>query len=340
MGKKVNLNTDRGVLIHYPIVDGYPLYARLDSNIQEDMTSRTDKWKQAVEKVYNSPNNVKRVYFEQDRVYVEFHKSINNKGKSVELKGDNYSEMLSKGELDIGKSSGSYLTAIVYPWVCSNIEEIYFDWSMFISNDILNLGLGNLLDQAIGNSRKPIEISTIQYLFTRYCMNTPSLDINEVKSRFPRLKVVGYARDLTSIRQKINANRQFISKEDKHIKPWCAWGMDFKNAVDRGEATLWLLPDANKHITKSITRDNTYRFDKEYLAEYFEKQQRTVHNPVSNNPYTPQIEEMIERVLSEKGEKAVKILLRVGLSRASTEDIKELYTYVKDEYKPLFNGLI
>lgn len=372
----INLST-RGAAIHRPRIDDYPVYCRVDNDIQE-ISKRSDKWQKNVENIYNSPTNIRRVYFTYKSVYVEHFQPVVGCGNTLKagIKGSNIKEIVIKNAYNKDhKFSGSYLTAITTPWVCSNIEEIYFDWSIFTSNDILNLGFGNLLRDSLASFTgevKGISLQVIQLLFARYCMNSNTIEINAIKERFPRLKVVGYIRDLDNIYNN-TSNKSGRKGIDDFILPWCVGIDSIKASMEQKTSTLWLLPDANKFISKSIIRDNTYKFDRNVLLEYFNnlnkaynqriekdrqaeqlennltqdkdklEKEKLIHSSIEQKQESEKViqeikefEGMLSNIINNYGTKVGKDALYIALRKTSDDNKGILYRGLSTEFKQLY----
>ena len=372
----INFST-RGAAIHRPRIDDFPVYARVDNDIQE-LSNRTDKWKANTEKIYNSPTNIRRVYFTYKGIYVNYYQPVKGGDKYLKagIGSTNLKEIIIKNSYNKDyKFSGCYLTAITNPWVCSNIEEIYFDWSMFMSSDVLNLGFGDLLRESLSSfngSNNGIDLKVIQILFARYCMNSNEININELKERFPRLKVVGYIRDLENIYTSL-INKPGKKGIEDFILPWCIGVEEIKKSLAQRTSTLWLLPDANKFISKAIIRDNTYKFDRDILANYFKnlneyyrqnKPNTEVNkdtdkelikeiepikeaeinkeievNTIKQDRETIEFERILNSILNNFGTKVCKDAVYIALRHTSKDERINIYNSLSDKYKQLYNDV-
>lgn len=264
----VNLDKIVAKIVHAPRVDDVPIYARVNNAIEDAGGTRTKKWENTVKTAYTSPDNVRRVFITYKGVYVHLYqpiKGISSKSLRVEKDYGADVNILSIAKcfqsLQAGVSSpyllrGTGLSALVSPWVCSNIEEVYFDFTVLLSDDF-----SGKFD------RKQLRIPTpdeIEWIFKLSCSDGAV----EVQKRFPRLRVVGYAANLEEMYQSIDGKSGVDSIEDLK-KPWCV-NEQFKSELSKGKASIWKIPGTPNLITSYSLKPNIYCYDAEILQSYFE----------------------------------------------------------------------
>ena len=275
-----NLDNIIGKCVHRPIAsndpDKYPLYKRNDGAFDEvggKQTSRSDAWKAAVEKHYSSPNNIRRIFITREGVYVHFfrpfsgakdsttreafykYSSINDKFNPIELykAGDNRSAY----KFGLG--------CLRDRWVCSNIEEIYFDWTLLLSRDLISLGLGNLIaDWTKGGNGKILPGDVLWAIFSRSCLKNGE----NISRIFPRLKVICYVNELNILYNAVKRKPGEESAQDL-CTPWYK-NAQFKAAVAdrRFCVSLYKVPNVSA-INKKYSTRSYYCFDTEKLEPYF-----------------------------------------------------------------------
>lgn len=168
----INLTKLVGEIIHSPRVDGYPLYQR----VGDVELNRSPKWHKEVKKINNSPSNVRKLFITYEAVYVEYYVYL-QRGKRFrkQYKTDLLTEIAGNSTF-----TGHILKALESEWVLSNLEEIYFDWSVL-------LGTG------------PIDrdefLNYIESGAPLHDLNPPYLDVD----KYNRLHVVGYIPRLEKI---------------------------------------------------------------------------------------------------------------------------------------------
>lgn len=274
---KISLNKIVGDRLHAPRVDGFVLYKRIDGAVETGATTtgtKTEKWEKKAQSVYTSPTNIRRVFITHAGIGVEYYAPI--KGLQGVTRWSDFSIDFQEVINDIQNHAatgeplryrvvGTGIAAIAKGWVCSNIEEIYFDWSLFLSEELMNFGYGNLFLQfpnSAGNISNPI----IEQIFKKTCMNGVS-DPNKIQERFPRLKQVAYVEDLYERHQSykqlgkrplLDFTTTWVSKTKPVLSP-------------NTTVAAWKIPGVTKINPKYSIKPGTYTYDAEVLTPYFAK---------------------------------------------------------------------
>ena len=272
--------------VHRPIVskdpDKLPLYKRNDGkfDIVDGKQTRSDIWLSTVQKVYSSPNNVRRVFVTYKGVWVEYYRPIAGMNKDT-LKFYDYSkvndkfrpmEILRKGQE--GVISGTGFRAIKGQWTCSNIEEIWFDWTLLLSETLDELNLRGILGAWTSKGTTQSDNGRVlKALFDRYCLK----DGGELRNIFPRLKVIGYCSELDTALNVYRRKTGEDSAED-FIKSWADNNI-IKQAIKSPNAfvSIYRFPYTDDLGMKYTTR-SFYNFDVEVLQPYFTKMKDKVGN--------------------------------------------------------------
>lgn len=279
---KFNLDTIVGKCVHRPIAsmddDKLPLYKRNDGvfdKVYGQEKTRSDAWMRAVEHTYSSPNNIKRIFITYKGVYVELYRPIHGDKSNETLKFYSYESVnpdFKPIEIFNDRSKIPYVTRsglgmLKSQWSCSNLEEVYFDWTLLLSYDILNLGLGNMLDGmtkdgTVGNMNPNV----VKMLVDTYCINSGE----NISKAFPRLRAVGYISKLQLVMDNYKRKPGEDSVEDL-LRP-----LYVENVIKQAEnspnvyVSIYKIPNVSKYNQKYSTR-SYYSFDVEVLEPYFNK---------------------------------------------------------------------
>lgn len=286
--KTFNIDSMVRNAIHKPSVEGKPLYARAD-NCQEvsfdGKRTTSEKWEKAVKTVYTSPNNIRRIFVTLEGVYTERYCSVVGREKDGlkrfhswgkdELDGYNsfrdlYNDYLNRNVI----IRGTGLKAIVHPWVCSNLEEFYFG---FWTDDYLGMGLHN---KWLPGKGLPYEALELSELFKDVCCNGN----NDVYSRFPRFKAIGYCNMLSELYGYSKQVQQSDKLRDL-ATCWCAQEPILNVLKDNKNkqlaSALYLFDGVNKLCTSFSLRSGIYVFDRDKLntfAEWLKNKGREKNN--------------------------------------------------------------
>lgn len=287
MGNVVTINLDKMVseILHGPKVDGIPLYRRVEGSTDDDRTKKTDKWIKASQKAYNSPNNVKNIFITAERVAYGLYQPVMGSTNKSLFRSKQYNNGYSLRDAysyTLNNLRKRDLTALCYVvkgtgigaidkyWVCSNIEEIYFDVAILLSADIRNGGCEDLLVGYLQGKRGKIEAKRI-YQIANICLG------DKWEARFPRLKVIGFFDGLDKIVEKMTGlpgelrgiqNRKFWYEVDK-----------VKEVIPKVCSTygIYIVPrEENKLISKYALRSGIYSYDDDVLSSYFKKLERQI----------------------------------------------------------------
>lgn len=279
----INLKKAVANRVHSPQVDGSPMYVRVDGSADVGIgghTTKSERWEQAAQKIRTSPNNVRRIYISKWAVMVDLFKPMTGRKGIHELfplKSDDTENLetliqaIQTGGQQNVIVNGTGLSCISTPWVCSNLEEIYFDGSVLVSQEAMNMGIGNLLNgltQNVGYGHGEI----IKELFIRLAL--PGGNESALKN-YPRLRFVGYIDQLRRVHtawakaEKAQAEAGKIPLDKKLAGTFCGSQVVQSAIRDGNIAThIWDLqkPDLNVDYT---VRSGIYVYDQDVLEPYF-----------------------------------------------------------------------
>lgn len=325
---RYNLDSIIGKCVHRPIAsndaDKLPLYKRNDGMFDENgngKTTRTPAWLSASERTYNSPNNVRRIFITYKGVYVTYWRQFNGlkeltKYYPYERVNDTFKPLeLATHALD-GSVYKSGLGAIRGRWTCSNIEEIYFDWTLLLSADLIKLNLGSLYQTMTSKGTTNIQSGAVLNLLFEYaCLNK-----GEQMSRvFPRLRVIGYISMLDRVLDMYRPKAGEESGKDL-MTPWYCNPIVSKAAQDPNVyVAIYKVPNVSAANFKFVTR-SFYCFDVEVLEPHFEKlksklsaEQAARRKGMEATNKDSDLKKLLDDIESKNGLQAAKQMLVVML---------------------------
>lgn len=307
-----NYNSLVSTLLHRPLSsEKFVLYPKVAGYSGEDMTEaeRSAKYQAESQNTYNSPTNIRAVAITGNGVTVAYHRSMVVKGETsghgIVLKTFKGIDGINKSVFDIltqkvtynqklqeynmekqinsnakkperVELKGNLIGVFSSPYVCSNIEEIYFDWTAMVCEEAAPYFPEFANDNAIANflnkQEQPGVFSTGRLSDFFRAFNSGG--VKELRKRFPRLKVVAMISRLddimTATRSLTHPTLMFHSSENirasaaKHYsaKTWIESNMDIIEA--NGGLCLvstfaGVMFEANPNF---VVKDNQYKFDK------------------------------------------------------------------------------
>ena len=295
-----NLDTIISKAINGPKVDDIPLYARVDGEQEigfDKSSNRSDNWIKASESTFTSPTNIRRILISGTKVAVQTYVPIISRGKpdtkgcwrEISLTGDdnitdsvmksiryasNMEEYLIDKQMNMDTEEpdrvnirGTGLSALSKPWVLSNVEEVYFDWTLLASEHFRNAGIGcnELLNTYLQNKRGYLKLD-IPLDMLLYANN---LTIENLRDKFPRLRYIGLISELSTILNMKYEKGKSIMMDDKNI-PWAT----FKGNIDLIKRTHNLLTISELESideTSFAIRQGIYRYDRDILKPFIDK---------------------------------------------------------------------
>lgn len=278
----INLNQLITDMIHRPRINGFPLYKRVDESEQNEgkeftAESRGEKWVKASNKAYNSPGNIRRIFITHKRVIVHYFAPVfGDKNKSLSRQANFPIDMeqvlisLMRGENKY-RVKGTGLYAIYKPWVCSNVEEVYFDWTLLMSEEVNNMGFGNLINYYNTIEKVGMMDGTpIKEIFKNECLR----GVDGLRNRFTRLRCIGLISNLEEIYDIIGKSED---RENDKFKLW----VNNKYVIEsvrnpQYSVSLVKFDDVGKYNSEMSIKDGIYQYDKDVLSRYAEKMNKTI----------------------------------------------------------------
>lgn len=299
--------------------------------------SKNAKLMEIGQRNYSSPTNIRRVFITSNKVLVQTYKPIIKSGKPdvngcwnvSSLEKENIKDIFINNEKE--RFTGNILKVFSKPWVISNIEEIYIDWTLLISDDIQNRfpEAAQLLQSIINNSGgRLIKSDLPQRIFE----DANGGNIKSIRERYPRLKCISMISNLEQV-----INSQFDKSKS--------------NGSTEDFSMLWIESETNKELVKKSNsvviintlfddigrvnrnfaiRDGVYKFDAEVLKPYFvniqevmleearKKRDSQIENKgtgkVFNTNVTGRVEQEIKNIISESGVNKAQMIFHIALS--------------------------
>ena len=164
---------------------------------------------------------------------------------------------------------GTGLKALSKPWVTSNIEEVYFDWTLLMSETYRNAGIGcdELLDRLQSGKRGYIKSGIPLKMFN--IANTEG--VNNIRTRYPRLRCIGLISNLSYILSKdFDRGKTGIDSLEDSIKLWSKMDRNIE-LIKQSNSLIVMneLDDIKGYNINFSIRDGIYKFDKEVLNGHF-----------------------------------------------------------------------
>lgn len=324
MGKKtINLNSIINANIHRPKTNsGYTLYPKVKDykgNMENEQATKAEQdptYQRQSVKTFSSPTNIRRLFITGAHIRIDYYTAPIINGKSADRttavsisnksgigmslfdvaeKIAMYSQDRARymGEKAINKNAeeptqynvtGTFNMA-AYPYTCSNIEEIYFDWTLLLSTeispyfkDLLTTGQGTIATpEQIAqqfltfNSQQIVESQLTVQMFSAFNAG----GAKNLRKRFPRLREITFISNLDKLLESQNiignTKKYYDSNainNGKSIKTW----FELNENIIRSTPTYVIrgitdksLPNPNKEF---IVKSNMYKFDFEKLDGY------------------------------------------------------------------------
>lgn len=299
----VNLNSVYKRYIHVPTLKSdplSPLYALSDMNDTEalKLLNASDEWKMACRNNYNSPTNVRRIFISKNNVLIEFHKPMIVKGKPDEQGkfrkftvkenlDDAYRGVIKQAQSGITyndkdstiyKIEGTPLRGLTTPWVLSNIEEIYVDPFVLLSQSVyseLNLSILNVI--SLIKDGKLSQLNNNPNIGANIVKALTGLNLESVKKQLPRLRFIGIIPELGGLIQS-EVIKKFVVNLNKTYR---YLGASMLNNEDSPLSHNKCFVFRIESPEVGIETRNRYKFDKEILTAYANSYQNEKSNALA-----------------------------------------------------------
>lgn len=272
---------------------------------------------------FNSPTNIRRVFVTHNKVYVHYYCPyiVNNSpcGKytsEVELipvpgnksttlyeiassmaefseinqafktqGGRAASTVFAEQGRKIYKTSGTMINIISSYYACNNIEELYFDWTLLMSNDIeayLPVTHRITANRAVLNNWTHSDSYKQNYdnfMLELMCQILDLRTKEDILKKFPRLKALGIISNLADIMKNpavINGNGLLQNRTD--TKAWLEVNSELIHRSNSIVQISFLQQQLSKPNYTFKVKDQQYKFDHDYLKDYVDKYKKAFEN--------------------------------------------------------------
>ena len=271
---------------------------------------------------FNSPTNIRRVFVTNRKVYVHYYCPyiINNSptgkyvsevdlvpvpgNKEVSLyevaesmamfseynyafkngMGRAASTMFAEEGKKIYKTTGTLINILSSYYACNNIEELYFDWTLLMSNE---LEAYLPATHKITSNRQILNnwVNSPEYRknYDKFMISLMSeiLDLrteDDIKKKFPRLKAIGIISNLDAIMRNPSViNSQGLLKSRTDTKSW----LEVNDELIQRSNSIVQISIINMSSAPNYTfkvKDQQYKFDHDYLKDYVDKYKKAFEN--------------------------------------------------------------
>lgn len=272
---------------------------------------------------FNSPTNIRRVFVTHNKVYVHYYCPyiVNNSpcGKytsEVELipvpgnksttlyeiassmaefseinqafktqGGRAASTVFAEQGRKIYKTSGTMINILSSYYACNNIEELYFDWTLLMSNDLeayLPVTHRITANRAVLNNWTHSDSYKQNYdnfMLELMCQILDLRTKEDILKKFPRLKAIGIISNLADIMKNpavINGNGLLQNRTD--TKAWLEVNSELIQRSNSIVQISFLQQQLSKPNYTFKIKDQQYKFDHDYLKDYVDKYKKAFEN--------------------------------------------------------------
>jgi len=362
----MNLDKIFAGVIHSPKIGDTPLYTRID-NVYEE--SKSEKWLKAAGRNFNSPNNIRRVFIGSSKVLVQFYKPPIRNGKAstngnwleVSLGEDLYETTkkfigynqeirqyyMEKAinpkaiEPEKVKVQGLGLKVFSSPWVVSNIEEVYFDTSVLLSEDIRGAipGAQAVFEGWVGGKLQGVINTNLgrDLFFT-----ANGVSENDYRKRYPRLRTIGVVSNLESL----------FGGVDREFRDgiWMTSNIGVRLLKDSGASFIYndLGKDLKNYNPAFHCRDGIYVYDRDILVEYIERYKNKASQGTSEKKQEvvevrtkkSAFEVHLDKIRELRGDAYVLKALIIGLNGVEKSEIEEIFRAMSSEGEVMYRKLL
>lgn len=313
--KTISLSSFINNNMHKPKTkSGYTLYTKaagykgtMEASEMLTKAEADPTYQKQSQKNYNSPTNIKRVFITYKHITVEYHTgpiiggtSGNRWVQSVArdattgltmeevvrsiatYNNDTHKYMMEKA-INSGAVAPTQYSIIggfnigSHPYSCSNIEEIYFDWSVLLSSDVapyfsellhgatpsqIAEKFSNFNGNFVADSKMPVRLFEAQ----------SAGGSKDLRKKYPRLREITFISNLEDLTSSGNTIGFMKTAENESLgEPYKTWYEVNEAAIKnsntctlRGNMTM-LVKNPN---TEFVVKSNMYMFDFDKLEAY------------------------------------------------------------------------
>lgn len=397
--KKTNYNKEILFALHRPRTKtGFPLYTKVagynGSSDAIGTQAETDEiYRRESPNKFNSPTNIRRVFICSK--YVEVERYVTSKGdgankaviERVDVRSYNNSirevirnmatnnqrmaeyreeKVINKGikEPDIYSLCGDVIGVISNPYTCNNIEEVYIDWTALLCNEVKpyfkELASDAALNAFMAGNYNPKEIKN--NIMLDYFTAFNSGGAKDIRTRFPRLRVIGLISNLEEVLDAalhssvsssdmgislaFSIEKSCIQSQIKYKFPTWYEVVKQMGCLDK---SLCVISTINTKLpnTNFVIKDNQYKFDRDILKGYVDRYCTLVKDSLREIQYSKssdniqkkedkvevagEIETEVLRLVQQRGMGFAQIALTVATTGMTKTQLEEMFKSFTDE---------
>lgn len=379
--KNIVINQLVKEVIHRPkSKDGFVLYVKTADSIDTSIDFVGEKgaeasaiYREQSKLNFNSASNIRKLWIYGDGACIQYYTSPITRGESRAPRfqihsyiGDNlfkiaesvltyqqkYSEyMMEKAinnkavEPDRYVLTGNFMGIFANPWVMSNIEEIYIDWTFFMSEDVSPFfPQYSNYESYVQFMQKVYPCQEVKsHCLSDYLVQCCSGGTKNIRNRFPRLRTIAMISNLSDIMKgEITTQKTSLTNIEENKITWYELNRDILGGSSSFVILDDLSSDLDKLNTNFVVREQNYRFDYEVLkpsfasyltkVEDYKRMQKYSNNSsnansdILSNIELSELEQRLVAIEQEFGESTLKnvMLCSINGMQLSVSEIKSI----------------
>lgn len=309
--------------------------------------------------IYNSPTNVKRVKIAENVICIEAHNAI--KGYAGGRYKGTLIEHNVKKEIEVFKKNGQWevfegdpFNALLNPWITSNIEEIYFDASVFLSAEVrrrvtfLNITPAIVVACMTGTVRGGVATANVSEVL--------GLDKETLKKKFPRLRVIAFISNLKDVKAEFVEDKPLLYRatnksECEYVDTLWIDSEGYKNE-QANKVYIQIVEKFNPDLSYDnfTVRDQYYKYDDLVLKPLISQIKENVHKlrvaetmqrvRGTKEEIDTSLEESMDRLLEVYGQKVGVNIIKTAVSQISKEELERIYSSMSSSSEKKYRALI
>lgn len=316
--------------IHKPkSTDGFPLYTKLANSIESEgdmvRAEKSEQYMKQCQTNYNSPTNIQTLYITKNCIKAQLYKGyvknnvpgqqthtsesfkdisslIRANVEAIQKQQQNImSEAIGMKGADITtyNITGNVLGIIANPYTMNNLEELYMDWSIFTSDEIMRWFPEFCQPEVLwqfANGAVPQSGVTQTDKFGEMIQFYASGGTKDIRKRFPRLRMIAMISNLDSTMiERLQTNKTGIlygfggisfdndgklteasTKKLNDVRMTDFERLQQMGILGNGNLVIYqdLSSDLDKINLNFIIKSSMYKFDNDVLAPAVEKLKR------------------------------------------------------------------
>ena len=307
-------------IMHRPTTktNKYPLYTKVgsyDGNEERNTQAENDpEYQRMSQTVFNSPTNIRRLFITGKDITIHYYTKPHADGarklSSPNYVGDSIFDIAEKmfkyneqyatylAEKTINKNAkepdkynitGNVVGIASSTYACNNLEEIYFDWTILLSQDVkpyFQVDDRTIYNLANGMAPGGLKVDDACLNFFKAFNLGGS---KEIRKRFPRLRVIGIVSNLYNLFDTYRGNSYYLptavldAGKIENYKTWYELNLD---KIEKSNSACWVsfLTDIKIPNLEFIIKDNHFKFDAEDFKSWVNEHISAVKKAFSNKP--------------------------------------------------------